>query len=533
MARPFWAQYKAVRNELMQYPLVKFWREKGRFIVGAATAAVDIGISDNHRVSAALANAGLLSAAWLMRKQTGALPFVVPGLVYGLIRGTGYTFFGRNKAVNPIKAHDAGRWGREQTFASGDFEPGSSLKSMFGVLRNPIKSLGNWRFARRLTKGAELYEDIAIQALKSGGITEEFSVMSKVAPLGDVGGIEVSAFNKAGEELLSATRYFEKSTVDLTLMDVAKSLQGKGIGWYFQSAEVGILGRMGYKPGALVSSPVVSPITARFHGLLYNDVHFTQAGGKWGNRLEELMHKVMAKQIKIEEFPGAEIVGRLPSNKSINPIKGHSGGRWGREQTFAGGDFKPDASWIGDVIKRLFDRSVVINAAYGIRGPRAWTKLARMSGVSAGERMAAENMGWISYEARQAHLQQLVSALPADVEAIQRRLTQLGIVEKKIVSTTGSVVYAPGGTMVSPSNAPLEAFLRQAHKEGLAQMTAENQRLLGPSSSIGADIKIPTFNENTAIRTARRNRAIEAAQSVPFTVKQKNSDGTTRRIRRI
>ena len=33
---------------------------------------------------------------------------------------------GRNKAPNAFKAHDAGRWGRETTFASGDFLPGSS-----------------------------------------------------------------------------------------------------------------------------------------------------------------------------------------------------------------------------------------------------------------------------------------------------------------------------------------------------------------------------------------------------------------------
>jgi len=53
-----------------------------------------------------------------------------------------------NKAKNPIKGHDSGHWGRDKTFASGDFEPGQSVRWIYrameaGVSKEAIAEAGS------------------------------------------------------------------------------------------------------------------------------------------------------------------------------------------------------------------------------------------------------------------------------------------------------------------------------------------------------------------------------------------------------
>ena len=72
---------------------------------------------------------------------------ILAGLPLAVVGGAlGYWYAHRkrrNKPVNAIKAHDAGRWGREQTFASGDFEPGSSVKDLLRMTSRVFAGIGS------------------------------------------------------------------------------------------------------------------------------------------------------------------------------------------------------------------------------------------------------------------------------------------------------------------------------------------------------------------------------------------------------
>jgi hypothetical protein len=87
--------------------------------------ALDVYVSEN-KPAAAFANIAAAYAAFATRKMTSIGSLLIPTAAYfGGRLGWEY-ISSSNKAVNPIKGHDAGRWGREQTFASGDFKPGAS-----------------------------------------------------------------------------------------------------------------------------------------------------------------------------------------------------------------------------------------------------------------------------------------------------------------------------------------------------------------------------------------------------------------------
>lgn len=99
---------------------------------------------------------GAISKSKLVKGMAvNAFKAIPAAVIFGLVSAGVSQLWHRNKAPNEIKGHDAGHWGRERTFASGDFEPGSSW------IRDAIKRGVAW-------------DKIGAAVVKSRGLTEAY-----------------------------------------------------------------------------------------------------------------------------------------------------------------------------------------------------------------------------------------------------------------------------------------------------------------------------------------------------------------------
>ena len=148
----------------------------------------DVAISENKPV-ALTANAASIAAAFLTRRKTSFAWAAVPTVTYLGARVAGEIAF--NKPVNPIKGHDAGRWGREQTFASGDFKPGSSHIRFAGRLGRIFEArLGKTAANKMLKTGSikDLYQETRNWYESVGGVFKEGSLAGAETRVGLVRG---------------------------------------------------------------------------------------------------------------------------------------------------------------------------------------------------------------------------------------------------------------------------------------------------------------------------------------------------------
>jgi hypothetical protein len=289
-----------------------------------------------------------------------------------------------NDAYMAIKGHAAGFWGREQTTRAvdSDFQPGASFAGALGqawrVARHPVRAFQAWKFGRRLTQGAALYESMARYALARQGVVPA-SVRTYVAKpaLGEAdiyGTIGLEVTSKTGEELITSVRAFSPKEIELADVMVSESLRGKGVGGFLKRGEMAIFQRMGYKPGTRVVSEVVNPIAARMQLQLYGGKltpHSLQRTaeaeyarlGVGPKRVGTFEERVLAKEYAVDDFFGAHAEGHLPSNTAYNKIVAHDI-KWGRswvervlESDFrTGSSWKNSYKWLRNLTGRIFRR---------------------------------------------------------------------------------------------------------------------------------------------------------------------------------
>ena len=127
-------------NKIISSGPVNWYQRYGQFAIDIPLAIADISISHN-KLAAILGQSFDFATAFALRKQHGVFPFIAPSIAYVAGRSLGYLISGHrykededkglgykvNQAVNAFKGHDAGHWGRDQTFAGGDFIPGHSF----------------------------------------------------------------------------------------------------------------------------------------------------------------------------------------------------------------------------------------------------------------------------------------------------------------------------------------------------------------------------------------------------------------------
>lgn len=114
----------------------------------------------------------------------------------------------------------------------------------------------------------------------------------------------------SGEALMGISREFMKGEVHLTSVEVSRSLRGEGIGKQFYKAEADILRELGFDAGTKITSPVSSPITARWQMQQYGSTIDAQHGARLGN-LDEWQQRILTKSVTREEMPGITMTGTL------------------------------------------------------------------------------------------------------------------------------------------------------------------------------------------------------------------------------
>lgn len=278
-----------------------------------------------------------------------------------------------NKAANPIKGHDAGHWGREQTFASGDFEPGSSWKGLFGaigkIFKSGIELFRSGVFKYRMAKATRLYSGLLEKSLAGAGVNiKDVSIEVRNIIKSNQAVLSISAV-RGEESLAGVLRRFsvEKGIkkVEFITSHVAENLRGTGIGRAISAVKTRNLYKIGYGKGTLLESSLTSPKTARWWSQVFGPV---KPGPGWAGSVEEFNQRLINREFSsgvFEELGGATGTAVLPSrlqlarrarniksmrlksNKPLNPIKGHDAGHLGREITFSSGDFRPGESWKG------------------------------------------------------------------------------------------------------------------------------------------------------------------------------------------
>lgn len=157
-------------------------------------------------------------------------------------------------------------------------------------------------------RAAELYKSKMGQLLKGRKID-----WMDVVDEGDVTILAKDA--DTGEALMAISREIMEGEVNLTSVEVSRSLRGQGIGKQFYEAEPAILREIGYEAGETVTSPVSSPVTARWQMQQYGSMPDAGAARRAGD-LGEFRQRILSKQMSKEEFTaqgGYVLTGKIPA----------------------------------------------------------------------------------------------------------------------------------------------------------------------------------------------------------------------------
>jgi hypothetical protein len=504
-----WAQAQGAYRKATQSSIATQWKRWGRFAWAVPFVAADVTIS-RDKYAAVGANVADLSMAWVLRKQKGAIPFIVPPVAYALTRAAVSSITGRgeikggtkitqkiaseiitagesNTPVNPIKGHDAGHWGREQTFASGDFEPGSSWK---GSLR---------KAAHTLERYAGIY----------------FGDVGRLAPDWRMVGREARRMARLSKKTPSTEEFLEKIGVKFLDKEAFKGVHASVLSGYLdpKTFTPHMLPAKYFSPGhleryagfrratgahevfekivakknikrygeifAFVDEQHVGPDVLRGHGMFMAETGiplkrirstFRGASKLDMDFVEQGFYRAKARKMGIQAGLGMGVIGMSAAygnlfsdrNKPVNPIKGHDAGHWGREQTFAFGDFQPGESWKGIFGKiwagtRAVGRGMA--AAPGMIG-----RTLRTSKVIALE-MSRETRHFIKKELlpglKKGKLPELGLATAI---AIEPTLAAFGLMTPTALSMTAFAILGKGGYMAikkGPAALRMAKFAKQ------------------------------------------------------------------------
>lgn len=166
-----------------------------------------------------------------------------------------------------------------------------------------------WKGGRQIFRAERLYKSAIRTLLKEQGYTGKISWLSNVDEAGELG---LVARSESGEALMGIQRTFNKDTVDLTSIEVAKQFRG-GLGRQFYETESRILKRLGFE-GAEVTSPVANPVTGRMQAQLYGSKPMSlfarDIEEAYGTNLDEFQQMLMSKKMTKEQW---EVTGLAPT----------------------------------------------------------------------------------------------------------------------------------------------------------------------------------------------------------------------------
>ncbi len=356
-----WSQAQGLYGKAINSPIATAWKRWGRFAWAAPFVAADISISKD-KTAAISASTASFGVAWALRNRKGALPFILPSIAYAVTRPfvsvatgkyelRGGTRMGQkiaseiiigrpNDPINPIKGHDAGHWGRDQVFASGDFEPGRSWKGLLAEKgfelaqstreRSPVDQ-GNLpsdtkkrfeHFTEKLeTEGIDvgaLRDRIIIPktAFTESELTGTLGFVPVRVSVPEAGQISATSFRH--EKNLYHIHEHEKNWTMHEDVRVSSTM-------LMQDKSLSLFGKIGAFTRGLPHL-----ITEGVPGM-YHYIRGKLSGAKpIVERIQEIAFGFFQER-----------------NKPVNPIKGHDAGHWGRETAFASGDFEPGSSWKG------------------------------------------------------------------------------------------------------------------------------------------------------------------------------------------
>ena len=409
---PLWTQARQTYRTITNSAIATQWKRWGKFAWAAPFAAADIAISED-KTAAIGANIADIGVALALRGKTGALPFILPAVAYGFTRLGISTLTGKgeitggtrisqriasevitaaepNQPIIPIKGHDAGHWGREQTFADGDFEPGSSWKGL-NWLSNLAKRAGlglashtgklgisiatKVERARYFTSHVE--RALLEEANRAAIISKESKTLGEFQRKLGVKSITTKEDlfelfpEKSGAELVNWFEHIERGggiTIptakgQIPISASEKLLRTGSMAHHFKTPE-STKNVLEFAHGTTFHEHIERALemmwpqsiksslylhTAKHYGM---GVHYAEAAfrGALGQSYNEATLHMWGKGLasaRPEVKRGWEAGRRLASAIPMNPIKGHDAGRWGRETTFVSGDFEPGSSWKG------------------------------------------------------------------------------------------------------------------------------------------------------------------------------------------
>jgi endonuclease YncB( thermonuclease family) len=204
-----------------------------------------------------------------------------------------------NDAYNKIEGLPHGGMAEKSRHAHTDFGSRSiprkllsRVAEIFGFTgqSSPIVDL-----AKRLTfsgRAEFAYRKLITSAIRERGMTTRgltWDVMTEKS--GEGLALHIMA-KRQGNLVAGMSRLFDKHSVDLTQIQVS---EGLNLGKLLYRGEADVLKKLGYKTGTVITSPVSSPITARWQAQLYESTPTRQTG-------IDFIERLLRKDIGAEEF---------------------------------------------------------------------------------------------------------------------------------------------------------------------------------------------------------------------------------------
>jgi hypothetical protein len=179
-------------------------------------------------------------------------------------------------------------------------------------------------------RAAKLYKKHITKSLKGSGVSTKGITWESMVDPDDLEGVAVyvMAKSKEGELLAGMSRMLGEGAVDLTQIEVGRNLPA-GLGKSLYKGEADILRKIGYEAGEKITSPVSSPITARWQFQMYGSKidpqHTSRILSQTGMAPEHFREAVMAKAVSKEDFLGITITGKIPKvydKQEAMPVSG-------------------------------------------------------------------------------------------------------------------------------------------------------------------------------------------------------------------
>ena len=192
--------------------------------------------------------------------------------------------------------------------------PGMQEDGLAAILRKKNTDFGSpVDLLKAANRAAGLYKKNINKILKTKGLSAS-SWVHEIEEGAEGVGMHLMAKSKEGTLLAGVSRLFGHGAVDLTQIEVGQGLSG--IGKQIYEREAGILRKVGYEAGEKITSPVSSPITARWQMQMYGS-KIQNATGVNPNDFSSLEQAIVDKKMTKEAFPGMTLEGTIPEGPSL------------------------------------------------------------------------------------------------------------------------------------------------------------------------------------------------------------------------